>query len=107
MKVINNYDELLTHLFETYGDIEYACGSHIIFQGNICEIGGFMPDRGCILMPSTKFPKTVFAINDYNENGKFILYIFKGEEFILDQTLAVILPNYVKEELIATLKGEW
>lgn len=106
-KIINNCDELLTHLFKACSDTIYASGGNIIFQGDICEIGGFMPDRWCILMPSTKFPKTVFAINDYNENGKFILYIFKGEEFILDQTLAVILPNYVKEELIATIKGEW
>ena len=106
MKVINNYDELLTHLFETYGDVEYACGSHIIFQDNICEIGGFMPDRGCILMPSTKFPKTVFAIDDYSEDGQFFLYIFKGKEFTLDQTLAVKLPNYIKEELIEILKEE-
>ena len=106
MKVIDNYDELLTYLFETYGDIEYACGSHIIFQGNICEIGGFMPDRRCILMPSTKFPKTVFAIDDYSEDNQFFLYIFKGKEFILDQTLAVKLPNYIKEELIEILKEE-
>ena len=107
MKVINNYDELLTHLFKTYGDIEYACGSHIMFQGDICEIGGSMPDRWCILIPSCKFPRTVFAIDDHDENGQFNLYIFKGDSFVLDETLAVKLPNYVKDELIATIKGEW
>ena len=107
MKVINNCDDLLAHLFETYGDTKYACGGHIIFQGSICEVGGFMPDRRCTLMPSYKFPRTVFAIDDYDEDDQFILYVFQGDSFILDQTLAVKLPNYVKDELIATIKGEY
>ena len=106
-KTINNCDELLTHLFEAYDDTTYASGGNIIFQGDVCEIGGFMPNKWCVLIPSAKFPKTVFAINECNDNSKFILYIFKGEEFVLDQTLAVRLPNYIQEELIATIKGEW
>lgn len=104
--MINNCDELLIHLLEAYDDTRYAGGGQIMFQGEICEVGGFMPDRWCRLMPSTKFPKTVFAIDDYEED-QFTLYIFKGEEFILDQTLAIKLPNYVKDELIATIQGEW
>ena len=88
MKEINNCDELLAHLFETYGDTKYACGGYIMFQGDICEIGGFMPDRWCTLMPSYKFPRTVFAIDDYDIDGQFILYVFHGDSFILDQTLA-------------------
>lgn len=107
MKVINNCDELLAYLFKTYDDTKYACGGHIMFQSNICEIGGFMPDRRCTLMPSYKFPRTVFAIDDYDEDGQFVLYVFKGDSFVLDQTLAVKLPNYVKDELIATIKGEY
>ena len=107
MKILNNCDELLAHLFEAYDNAEYACGGHLMFQGDICEIGGAMPDRWCILMPSYKFPRTVFAIDDHDENGQFNLYIFKGGSFVLDETLAVKLPNYVKDELIATLKGEW
>ena len=107
MKILNNCDELLAHLFEIYDDTKYACGGHIMFQGDICEIGGAMPDRDCILMPSYKFPRTVFALDDHDENGQFNLYIFKGGSFVLDETLAVKLPNYVKDELIATLKGEW
>lgn len=107
MKEINNCDELLAHLFKAYDNAEYACGGHLIFQGDICEIGGIMPDRWCTLMPSTKFPRTVFAIDEHNKNGQFILYIFKGDSFVLDQTLAVKLPSYVKDELIATIKGEY
>ena len=104
MEIINNCDELLTHLFQAYGDCMYSCGGYLEFQGDLCEIGGFMPDRWCTLMPSPKFPRTVFGIDDYEDN-QFILYIFKGDSFILDQTLAVKLPNYVKDELIATIQG--
>ena len=103
MEIINNCDELLTYLFQTYGDCMYACGGYLEFQGDLCEIGGFMPDRWCTLIPSPKFPRTVFGIDDYEDN-QFILYIFKGDAFILDQTLAVKLPNYVKDELIATIQ---
>ena len=56
-------------------------------------------------MPSTKFPKTVFVIDDYEEDEQFILYVYRGEYFVLDQTLAVKLPNYIKDELIATIQG--
>ena len=78
-----------------------------MFQGDICEIGGAMPDRDCILMPSYKFPKTIFVIDEYDKDDQFTLYIFKGDSFVLDQTLAVKLPNYVRDELIATIKGEY
>ena len=64
MEVIKTCDELLAHLFQSYGDCKYSCGGYIEFQKTLCEIGGFMPSRWCILMPSIKFPKTVFAIND-------------------------------------------
>lgn len=65
-----------------------------------------MPDRWCTLMPSPKFPKTVFAIDDCDCTDKeFMLYIYKGDAFVLDQTLAVKLPGYVKDELIATIQG--
>ena len=107
MKILNNCDELLAYLFEIYDDTKYACGGHIMFQGDICEIGGAMPDRDCILMPSYKFPKTIFVIDEYDKDGQFTLYIFKGGSFVLDETLAVKLPNYVKDELIATIKGEY
>lgn len=106
MKEINNCDELLAYLFEAYSNTRYACG-HIMFQGDICEIGGFMPDRWCTLMPSYKFHKTVFGIDDHDMDGQFTLYIFQGDSFVLDQTLAVVLPNYVKDELVATIKGEY
>lgn len=106
MEIINSCDELLAHLFQTYGDCVYACGGYIEFQGDLCEIGSFIPDRRCILMPSPKFHRTVFVIDAYNYSDEgFILYIYKGDGFVLGQTLAVKLPGYVKDELIATIQG--
>ena len=107
MDIINNCDELLAYLTNEEffnGSHKYSCGGYLEFQGDLCEVGGFMPDRWCTLMPSSKFPKTVFAINDCEDN-KFILYVFKGNSFVLDQTLAIKLRNYVKDELIATIQG--
>lgn len=106
MDTIKNCDELLAYLTNEEffnGSHKYSCGGYLEFQGNLCEVGGFMPDRWCTLMPCSKFPKTVFAIDDYEDN-EFTLYIFKGDSFILDQTLAIKLPNYVKNELIATIQ---
>lgn len=109
MQVINNCDELLTYLTKDKffdGFHEFSCGGYLQFQGNMCEVDGFMPDRWCTLMPSIKFPKTVFAIDDYDPTDKeFMLYIYKGEEFVLDQTLAIKLPSCIKDELIATIQG--
>lgn len=109
MQVIDNCDELLTYLTDDRffdGFHEYSCGGYLQFQGNICEVGGFMPDRWCTLMPSIKFPKTVFAIDDYDPTDEeFMLYIYKGDAFVLDQTLAIKLPDYVKDELIDTIQG--
>lgn len=109
MQVINNCDELLTYLTNDKffdGFHEYSCGGYLQFQGNMCEVGGFMPDRWCTLMPSIKFPKTVFAIDDYDPTDEeFMLYIYKGDAFVLDQTLAIKLPDYVKDELIDTIQG--
>ena len=45
--------------------------------------------------------------DDYEDDGQFILYVYHGEYFVLDQTLAIKLPNYVKDELIATIQGHW
>lgn len=109
MQVINNCDELLTYLTDDRffdGFHEYSCGGYLQFQGNMCEVGGFMPDRWCTLMPSIKFSKTVFAIDDYDHTDEeFMLYIYKGDAFVLDQTLAIKLPDYVKDELIDTIQG--
>lgn len=105
MEIINNCDELLAHLCAEYGELTYCCGGHLEFQGDVCEVWGYMPDWRGTFMPSPKFHKTVFSIQDGSDNNHFILCVFKGDAFILDQTLGVELPNYVKDELVATIQG--
>lgn len=109
MDTINNCDELLAYLTNEEffnGSHKYSCGGYLEFQGDLCEVGGFMPDKWCLFMMSTKFPKTLFSIQDYGcQQEHFILFIFKGDRFYLDQTLGIILPTYVRDELIATIQG--
>lgn len=110
MEICNNCDELLAHLSADrlhYSTSEYCCGGHLEFQGDVCEVGGYMPDyRGSFFM-SPKYPMTLFLIQDnyVAEEGHFYLLVLKGPNFTLDQTLGVMLPNYVKDELIATILG--
>ena len=108
MQIINNCDELLTYLTNDKffdGFHEYSCGGYLQFQGNMCEVGGFMPDRWCILMPSSKFPKTVFSTNNIiGDEEHFILCIYKGNAFVLDQTLGVKLPIEIYDELVTTIQ---
>lgn len=106
MEIINSCEELINHLYSSYGTTKYCCGGYIEFQGNLCEVEGFFPDRWCVLMPSSKFPKTVFSINNIiGDEEHFILCIYKGNAFVLDQTLGVKLPMEIYDELVATIQG--
>lgn len=105
MEIINNCDELLAYLYAAYDTCQYCCGGHLEFQGDVCDVEGFMPDWRGTFMPSPTFPSTVFSIQDGSDDKHFILCIFRGPQFILDQTLGVELPNYVKDELMATIEG--
>ena len=74
-KIINNCDELLTHLFKACSDTIYASGGNIIFQGDICEIGGFMPDRWCILIPTkveTSASKRYFIVMGHYDEDSWV-----------------------------------
>lgn len=52
MDIINNCDELLAYLTNEEffnGSHKYSCGGYLEFQGDLCEVGGFMPDRWCTM----------------------------------------------------------
>lgn len=110
METINNCTELLNHLYLAYNTSMYCCGGHIEFEGTPCEVWGAIPETNGLFIISPTFPNTIFVIgeeqNFYGEKT-FNLYTIIGREFIIDQTLCVSLPIYVKDELIATIKGEW
>lgn len=104
MKHINNCDELLTHLVQAYGSYQYNYGDHIMFQGDLCEIGDCNYNRLTTLMTTPKFPNIVFAIGNCNEKGQFFLCLYSEDHSILE-TLAVKLPDYIKNELMTTIAG--
>lgn len=103
MEIINNCDELLEHLYSSYGTSKYCCGGYIKFQDRLYEIKGFMPDKWCNLMPSSKFPKTVFSVQCIDEKY-FMLGIFKGDVFVLDETLGIKLPIEIKDEIVFAIQ---
>ena len=104
MEHINNCDELLTHLVQAYGSYQYDYGDYIMFQGDLCEIEHCNHNRCTTWMTAPKFPNIIFAIGNCNEKDKFFLCLFNEDNSILG-TLAVKLPNYVKNELITTIVG--
>lgn len=112
MDIINNCDELLAYLANEEffnGSHKYSCGGYLEFQGDLCEVGGI--GGGCegIFLMSSKYPMYLFEITPeyYCEDCSacFTLSVFRGPSIHFDQTLGIRLPNYVKDELIATIQG--
>ena len=99
-KYFNNCDELrdfmLSHLDESLSVIAD-------FQGDMVEFDGYtVPKKGEII-PVDGYGVN-FTVSTINEVTKtFVLTLDK----FTDEALGVELPAYVREELIATLQGEW
>lgn len=110
MEFCNNCKELLDYLCQEllFTSSIYCCGGHIVFQGEECEIGGIGGNIDYLLLLSPKYPMYLFSITeDRYDNNYFILSVFRGPSIHIDQTLGVKLPNYVKDELVATIEGKW
>lgn len=96
----NNCDELrdfmLSHLDEPLSIIAD-------FQGDMIEFDGYaVPKKGEVIhMDSYDADFTVGTINEVTKT--FVLTLGK----FTDEACGVELPAYVREELIATLQGEW
>lgn len=101
MIVFNNCDELLSFMYSNY-DSPYQ--GYVEFQGDIVDMFGMSPVVDMIIV-SPKYNRTAFIIGNTVDN-EFKLSIVKGWAF-MDELPSVILPEYVKVELIATIKGEW
>ena len=86
---------MLYHLDESLSGTAY-------FQGNTIEFNGYaVPKEGEIIPVDNCGNFTVGAINEVT--GTFVVTLGK----FADEDFGVELPAYVREELIATLKGEW
>ena len=97
---LNNCDELrdfmLSHLDESLSGIAD-------FQGDVVEFDGYgVPKEGEVI-PVDGYGVN-FTVGIVNEvTNTFVLTLGK----FADEAFGVELPAYVREELIATLKGEW
>ena len=96
----NNCDELrdfmLSHLDESLSVIAD-------FQGGMVEFDGYaVPKKGEVIpMDGYGINFTVGTVNEITNT--FVLTLGK----FADKAFGVELPAYMREELIATLKGEW
>ena len=87
---------MLSHFNEPLSDIAN-------FQGDIVEFNGYAVPKEGEIIPVDGYGVN-FKVGTINEvTNTFILTLGK----FADEAFGVELPAYVREELIATLKGEW
>ena len=98
--VLNNCDELIEFVCNELTG--YPCDT-IMFQGDILEV-----TKTALNCEEIGFIKgdTLISISSSTE-GFFNLYAVKSPIYFNDSFHCIVMPNYVREELIATLKGEW
>ena len=97
---LNNCDELrdfmLSHLDESLSGIAD-------FQGDMVEFNGYAVPKEGEVIPVDGYGVN-FTVGIVNEvTNTFVLTLGK----FTDEAFGVELPAYVREELIAILKGEW
>ena len=97
---LNNCDELIEFVCKELAD--YTCDI-VIFQGDILEVTKTdLSYEGIAVIKGD----TLVSISSSAE-GFFDLHAIKSPMSFDDNFPCVVVPNYVREELIATLKGEW
>ena len=98
-KTLNNCDELIEFVCNELADYPY---DSVEFQGETLEV------------TKTTFDYEEFGIIKNNilvsissvAEGHFDLHAVKSPMNFNDSFPCIVVPNYVREELIATLKGE-
>lgn len=95
---LNNCDELRDFMMSHFDDplIGTSC-----FQGDMVEFNGYAVPKEGEIIPIDSVNFTVGTVNEVTNT--FVLTLGKFS----DEAYGVELPAYVREELIATLKGEW
>lgn len=99
---INNCDDVLLYLYSKY---ENPDDDYVFFQGDKCKVGGLSPRDLGVLCLHPDFPGYIFLIGIVY-NGLFPVFIFKNGD-TMDQSLGILLPAYVRDEMIATATGKW
>lgn len=97
---LNSCDELKDFMMYHFDD---PLNGTADFQGDVVELDGYaVPKEGEVIpVDSYGINFTVGTVNEVTNT--FVLTLGK----FADEAFGVELPAYVREELIATLKGEW
>lgn len=97
---LNNCDELIDFMINELTDYPF---SEIMFQGDILRI--VRTDRQYPIYTMDIDRGSIF-VSEREVDSLFYLQLIE-DDIIPMSALTIMVPNYVKEELIATLKGEW
>lgn len=114
----NNCDELINVMVSHFTEYHFVSGGMVEFEGHPCEVGGVEPSTDGLFILSPKYPNILFIVDDpyeghtYDADGGdaypvFDLYVAEGPVIRLDEVLGITLPAVNRDELIATIKGEW
>ena len=100
MRILKNFDELIEFVMNELS--EYS-DPVIMFQGDVLEI-----DKTDLSYEEFGVIKDDTLISISSSTGSdFDLHAIKGLINFEKSYPCVVVPNYMRNELIATLKGEW
>ena len=100
MRILNSYDELIEFVMNELS--EYS-DSVVMFQGDALEI-----DKTDLSYEEFGVIKDDTLISISSSTGSdFDLHAIKGLINFEKSYPCVVVPNYMRDGLIATLKGEW
>lgn len=100
MRILKNFDELIEFVMNELS--EYS-DPVVVFQGDILEI-----DETDLSYEEFGVIKDDTLISISSSTGSdFDLHAIKGLINFEKSYPCVVVPNYMRNELIATLKGEW
>jgi hypothetical protein len=107
----SNCDALIDFLIEYYNGLHHYNNPIIYFQGDEIYLAGIgVSCASTVILKGDYifFVSAPYDNCDYRFDGieAINLHICKSGENI-DQIPTAVIPAYVREELIATLKGEW
>lgn len=97
---LNSCDDLAAFMMSHLGE---SLSGTANFQGDMVEFNGYAVPKEGEVIPVDGYGVN-FTVGTLNEvTNTFVLTLGK----FADEDFGVELPAYVREELIATLKGEW
>lgn len=86
--------------------IDFKNNRILSFEGENVSIEIVCPQDGIICFGNKNFPNYAFFIGKDNGNRNFPVVAFKNGVYTEVQ-LGILLPSYVRNELVATAMGKW